>query len=213
VLAVIVILVFLFVQSTAPHNTVVIDNPDTASNLSSDNIKEIAQKVYNSIDINNKADIYHSVIRDGSYTYKDSTVTFIVDIESIKASFKVVVTVDSNSILQGDIGILCVDKDQEIYSPALACTSTGFEDITQSSSNPDDSIYYDLGSHLPITTSDYSINYGRINSAGNYVSDGQLAVVVTLYTPDAKNKALAAISDLGYDINKLNFYYISDYSN
>jgi hypothetical protein len=165
---------------------------------------------------NKKINVDDAIIREGSYTEvfnsseKTYSSTFIVDIASIKQSYKVLFTwsKDAKIVLRGDnLKFDCLSKDQLIYGDFKCSEILG---LPTSSNDP-------ILQYLPYSTFNYTIALSPV--ANEKVG---LDIRIFLYSSDTrdgnrdqsidryKNEAINWIKSKGLDVNNYLITYTID---
>jgi len=184
-------LVFFLQKESTPEintSTIIIDNQSQYSRgLDTSVFTSIANSTYTTVSLNIK-DIepsYHGTIRANSFNTVDNTVSFILDIPSIKLSFMTYQGIDNDNKPLSDALIECPAEDKIIYDTNEACVDLSTYD--KGSVEVD----FPLGLDLPLTGPNFSIDYTQENS--------KYTVFITYYTEAGKQEALDALISLGYN--------------
>lgn len=179
------------------ENTVIIDNISSYNNnIDSSVFSNITKSLYQSLNYNvkNLESIYHGVIRDGSFNKDGNTISFIIDISSIKMSWSVGQTLNSDGSPSSDAYIGCISKDEAIY-PITTCIDQNSGFMTE-----EENALLNITKILPLSGPSYKVTYE--------ISDNKCVLTIKYYTSNGKTDALSAIQKLGYDPSNYTINYI-----
>ncbi len=191
-------------SSGAPTtDTIIIDNQGSfSSGIDPQVFVGLARAAYvvTTHNIKNPASSYHGVIR-GS-TFKNaalSSVSFVLDIPSLKISWSMSQALDEDGAPQSDAAAACVTKDQAIYPLLASCIDQNSGGLT-----PAQSGLLDISKILPLTGPTYSAVLGDTSDPTKPVP-----IIVTYYGNTGQQDAIDAIRSLGYDPDDYAFSFIN----
>lgn len=211
VLAILIVTASYFIIDS--NVTVVIRNADQYMNYLSNNDKRGLHNSFSSF-VKGKFELQNApedvYIRDGSFemTEKDGlkTANFIVDIDSLKISYRVTFSSPYGSHTQENPIIDCPSLSETKY-PETECVG-----MTNSSSLAKAQQENPIYSVLPITVNEYDKQTHvttRFDIFGYFDSenDNKFTVNIVDYSCNNREKALQAIRDKGFDPNKYTINY------
>lgn len=203
---VIVLVVSLIIKnlSTSSNNstdkTIIIDNQSSYSKgVNPAVFSNISGSAYSitSLNIENAENTYHGIIRDNTFSnITNNSVSFILDIPSIKVSWLVGQGLDNTGAPLSDTSVLCVTESQAIYPLLDICKdiSTGFQTSDQLK-------FMEIVKILPLTGPTYSVGFSKSTVSDNYT------LIITTYSEGGKQDALNAIKLLGYNPDNYEITY------
>ena len=187
----------------ALNGTVIIDNAaDYSSNINEAVFLSIGKVAYGTMQNNDieMKDVYHGVVRDDTFKQSQSYVSFILDIESEKISWKVSQAIDKSGNEFSDASVLCVNATEAIYPIPDNC-----RDINNGFQTTEQQEFMEMTKLFPLTGPTYSISYQTTNA-----NELGYVVTVTTYTSTGRNDAIEAVKSLGFDLEKYPVQYVSN---
>lgn len=186
---------------TGGSKVVIIDNKSNYSSGVDDSVFiATSSAAYSAVSLNIPSDkledFYHGIIRSRTFEKDEYTVSFILDIPSLKMSWVVSQAIDSERKALSDAYIECIDEERAIYPITSPCIDAD-NDIE---GTIDDG--FPIGKDLPIKGPEYVIDY--IHTEG---TDNSYTIVITYYAESGKQQALDALISLGYDPSNYTIVY------
>jgi len=182
-------------------HVIIIDNlSDYSAGINKDVFTGIEARAYavTAQNITDPAPKYHGVIRKNTFVSSPgNSVSFTLDIPSIKLSWKVVQAVDSNGAPLSDPLVQCIPSDQAIYPVSGSC-----KDGSNGGLSAAQQAFLPIVKDLPLDGQTFSINYGNSPDKTD-----AYALFVTYYTNTGQQDALNALQTLGYNPSNYEIIY------
>lgn len=176
-------------------NTVIIDNAKSYNKDIDDSafisIGDTAYVIVNKNIQEGKEDTYHGIIRNSTFEKKDGTITFILDIESTKTSWKIAQGFNKDGEPLSDASVSCISEADAIYPMLKTCG-----DVSKGFNTPAQDAFLSMTHILPLAGPTYDIQYERTTE-----NELGYTLVATVYGPTGQADAIAAFESFKYSIN------------
>lgn len=197
-----IVMKFIPKSATQTNKTIIIDNKDTYSTgVNPAVFANISTSSYSatSLNIQNPESYYHGIIRTETFkNIPNNSVSFILDIPSLKISWAVGQALDNTGAPVSDASITCITESQAIYPLLNSCVDQSGGGLTSKQTE-----LLKIAKILPLSGPTYNVTFTDSPDKSSYI------LVITYYTDTGKQDALSAIQSLNYNPSDYEITYIN----